>query len=98
MTILIPAYEPDERLLDLILQLHNFQLEPIVLVDDGSGPHYRGIFDMAEAFGCTVLTHEVNLGKGRALKTGFQYIQEASSAQPLRQLCNPDGLFLNYRY
>lgn len=36
MTILIPAYEPDERLLDLILQLHNFQLEPIVLVDDGS--------------------------------------------------------------
>lgn len=31
---------------------------------------------MVEAFGCTVLTHEVNLGKGHALKTGFQYIQE----------------------
>ncbi|MBW4083853.1 bifunctional glycosyltransferase family 2/GtrA family protein [Paenibacillus sp. S150] len=77
MTILIPAYEPDERLLELIVQLHNYRLEPIVLVDDGSGPAYRGVFDMAEAFGCTVLTHEVNLGKGRALKTGLRHIREA---------------------
>ncbi|WP_379146043.1 glycosyltransferase [Paenibacillus sp. sgz500992] len=76
MTILIPAYEPDKRLLELIVQLQEYQLGPIVLVDDGSGPAYRGIFDMAEAFGCTVLTHEANLGKGRALKTGFRYIQE----------------------
>ncbi|MEK4063682.1 MULTISPECIES: bifunctional glycosyltransferase family 2/GtrA family protein [Paenibacillus] len=77
MTILIPAYEPDKRLLELIVQLQEYQLGPIVLVDDGSGPAYRGIFDMAEAFGCTVLTHEANLGKGRALKTGFRYIQES---------------------
>ncbi|WP_438495150.1 glycosyltransferase [Paenibacillus sp. IHBB 3054] len=76
MTILIPAYEPDKRLLELIVKLQEYQLGPIVLVDDGSGPAYRGIFDMAEAFGCTVLTHETNLGKGRALKTGFRYIQE----------------------
>ncbi|KQO01415.1 GtrA family protein [Paenibacillus sp. Leaf72] len=77
MTILIPSYEPDHRLLDLIQQLHAFQLEPIVIVDDGSGPSYREIFEAAEASGCTVITHEVNLGKGRALKTGFGYIQEA---------------------
>jgi putative flippase GtrA len=76
MTILIPAYEPDERLLDLIVQLKEYPLGPIVLVNDGSGPAYRGIFEMAAAFGCTVLTHEANLGKGRALKTGFRYIQE----------------------
>lgn len=76
MTILIPAYEPDKRLLELIVQLQEYQLGPIVLVDDGSGPAYQGTFDMAEAFGCTVLTHETNLGKGRALKTGFRYIQE----------------------
>jgi putative flippase GtrA len=77
MTILIPAYEPDERLLDLIIKLQDYQLGPIVIVDDGSGPAYRGIFKTAEAFGCEVLTHPVNLGKGRALKTGFHYIQEA---------------------
>ncbi|WP_379160637.1 GtrA family protein [Paenibacillus sp. sgz5001063] len=77
MTILIPAYEPDERLLHLIEQLRNYQLEPIILVDDGSGPDYRGIFNIAEALGCTVLTHPINFGKGLALKTGFRYIQEA---------------------
>lgn len=77
MTILIPAYEPDERLLDLIIKLQDYQLGPIILVDDGSGSAYRGIFKTAEAFGCQVLTHTVNLGKGRALKTGFRYIQEA---------------------
>ncbi len=76
MTILIPSYEPDVRLLNLILQLQTFQLGPIVIVDDGSGQEFRGIFETAKAYGCTVLTHPVNLGKGRALKTGFQYIKE----------------------
>jgi putative flippase GtrA len=76
MTILIPSYEPDVRLLNLVMQLQTFKLGPIVIVDDGSGGEYRGIFETAEAYGCTVLTHEVNQGKGRALKTGFQYIRE----------------------
>ncbi|WP_145048104.1 bifunctional glycosyltransferase family 2/GtrA family protein [Paenibacillus xylanexedens] len=79
MTVLIPAYEPDVRLLNLILQLQTFGLGPIVIVDDGSGPAYRGIFETAEAYGCTVLTHIVNLGKGQALKTGFQHIQESNT-------------------
>ncbi|WP_434752230.1 GtrA family protein [Paenibacillus amylolyticus] len=76
MTILIPSYEPDVRLLNLVMQLQTFKLGPIIIVDDGSGPGYRGIFDTAEAYGCIVLTHEVNQGKGRALKTGFQHIKE----------------------
>ncbi|MDF9841784.1 MULTISPECIES: bifunctional glycosyltransferase family 2/GtrA family protein [unclassified Paenibacillus] len=76
MTILIPAYEPDDRLLDLIIKLQDYGLGPILIVDDGSGHAYRGLFQTAEAFGCTVLTHPVNYGKGRALKTGFRYIQD----------------------
>jgi len=76
MTILIPSYEPDARLLNLVMQLQTFKLGPIVIVDDGSGPAYRGIFQTAEAYGCTVLTHAVNRGKGQALKTGFQHIKE----------------------
>lgn len=43
MTILIPSYEPDVRLLNLVLQLQTFKLGPIVIVDDGGGPGYRGI-------------------------------------------------------
>ncbi|WP_150275584.1 bifunctional glycosyltransferase family 2/GtrA family protein [Paenibacillus tepidiphilus] len=76
MTILIPAYEPDDRLLDLIIRLKDYQLDPIVVVDDGSGPAYCGLFKTAEAFGCHVLTHAANLGKGAALKTGFHYIRD----------------------
>lgn len=74
MTVLIPAYEPDNRLLTLIEQLQTSGSGNIVVVDDGSGPDYAGIFCTAEDYGCTVLTHPVNQGKGRALKTGFQHI------------------------
>ena len=42
--IIIPAYEPDERFIDLISTL---DLEDIyiVIVDDGSGEKYKNIFD-----------------------------------------------------
>ncbi|WP_127534544.1 bifunctional glycosyltransferase family 2/GtrA family protein [Paenibacillus kobensis] len=78
MTILIPSYEPDERLLTLILQLQADNIgRPVVIVDDGSGADYRHLFEEAARLGCKVLTHERNFGKGRALKTGFRYIQSA---------------------
>ncbi|MDO3412511.1 bifunctional glycosyltransferase family 2/GtrA family protein [Saccharibacillus sp. CPCC 101409] len=83
MTILIPSYEPDVRLLNLIVELQKYGLGPIVVVDDGSGPAYRGLFETAEAYGCTVLTHEVNLGKGRALKTGFRHIKQSGVFEPI---------------
>ncbi|WP_040950876.1 bifunctional glycosyltransferase family 2/GtrA family protein [Gorillibacterium massiliense] len=76
MTILIPSYEPDTRLLGLIGQLKAACDAMILIVDDGSGPAYQGIFDSAREAGCTVLTHQTNLGKGRALKTGFSYLQQ----------------------
>ncbi|SDW36436.1 GtrA family protein [Paenibacillus sp. PDC88] len=83
MTILIPAYEPDDRLLDLIIQLLNCELGPIVVIDDGSGPAYSKIFTLVESLRCTVLTHEANLGKGLALKTGFAHIQRAGLPGPI---------------
>ncbi|NGZ77660.1 bifunctional glycosyltransferase family 2/GtrA family protein [Saccharibacillus alkalitolerans] len=83
MTILIPSYEPDVRLLNLIVKLQEFGLGPIVIVDDGSGPAYRDIFATAQAYGCTVLTHKHNLGKGCALKTGFRHIRERALRDPV---------------
>lgn len=74
MTVLIPSYEPDHRLIELIKSLRAMTEAPIIVVDDGSGERFRNIFDSVKAAGCTVLTHVVNRGKGRALKTGFQYI------------------------
>ncbi|WP_425804576.1 glycosyltransferase [Desulfitobacterium sp. Sab5] len=81
MTILIPAYEPDTRLLTLIEKIKAACNFKIVVVDDGSGEAYRGIFKAVQGYGCTVLTHETNQGKGRALKTGFQYVKETGKSE-----------------
>lgn len=76
MTILIPSYEPDERLITLIHKLKEASDASILVVDDGSGEDYRDIFDSVEKAGCTVLTHPINQGKGSALKTGFDYVRQ----------------------
>ena len=74
MTILIPSYEPDERLIMLVQELKNNHNFNIVVVDDGSGEIYNSYFEKLKEMGCIILTHEVNKGKGCALKTGFDYI------------------------
>ena len=45
----------------------------VVVVDDGSSD---GSGDVAKQAGATVLRHDVNRGKGAALKTGFQWAVE----------------------
>lgn len=73
--IIIPAYEPDEKMISLLQELKEAGLTEIVVVNDGSvGESYRRLFEQAkQEFSCTVLHHAVNLGKGRALKTAFNY-------------------------
>ena len=75
--ILIPSLEPDERLPAYIKALKAGGFAHIVVVDDGSGAAYRPIFEAVDAVEDTVvLYHEVNQGKGVALKTGYRYIME----------------------
>lgn len=73
MIVLIPSYEPDQRLVDLVGSLVAAG-QRIVVVDDGSGPTYSSVFDAVRDLGCDVVTHDVNRGKGVALKTGFARI------------------------
>ena len=68
--VLIPAYKPDERLVTLTEKLTDAKL-PVLLVDDGGGNEYAGIFERCRALGALVERHAVNMGKGRALKTGL---------------------------
>lgn len=73
--IIIPSYEPDEKLLKLLADLRKGGFQNLILVDDGSGEEYRYYFEQAEnRYGCRVMHHAVNLGKGRALKTAFNYV------------------------
>ena len=47
---------------------------PIIVVDDGSDKAvYGSIFEKVRELGATVLTHAVNMGKGRGLKTAFNH-------------------------
>lgn len=70
--VLIPAYEPDLRLVALVNQLEATLPDvPVVIVDDGSGPEYTHLFTAAAMSGAIVLTHPRNTGKGAALRTGF---------------------------
>ncbi len=85
MIVLVPAYEPDGRLLALVRDLRtagttrgDFGGGPrVVVVDDGSGPAHAALFDRVEAAGAVVLRHSPNRGKGYALRRGFAVVAEA---------------------
>ena len=73
--VIIPSYEPDGKLPALLQELSDGGFENIIIVDDGSGEAYKSIFYEADSFSSvTLLHHAVNMGKGRALKTAFDYV------------------------
>ena len=75
VSVLIPSLSPDEKLLSLLDDLRTAGFQHIVVINDGSAAEYDEYFIKAkEEYGCTVLTHAVNQGKGRALKTAFNYL------------------------
>lgn len=76
--IVIPAYEPDNRLIELLEKFNKTNIGPVILVNDGSSNYYDPIFEKAEDLirenDGVLLKHPQNMGKGRALKTAFSYI------------------------
>ena len=75
-TVIIPAYKPDEKLPGVIRELQASGITDVVVVNDGSGEAFEPVFDEVRRLGCTLLIHEVNRGKGAALKTAFRYLSD----------------------
>lgn len=70
--VVLPSLNPNEKFDRVVDGLREAGFQRILIVDDGSDERHRAHFQRAEAFPeCSVIRHEVNKGKGRALKDGF---------------------------
>lgn len=77
MIVVIPAYEPDEKLLGVLKDFTEHTDFDLVVVDDGSSEACAPVFAAAETFPrVKLLRHPCNMGKGAALKTAFTYIEQ----------------------
>jgi glycosyltransferase involved in cell wall biosynthesis len=74
ISIVIPAYNEGEAIRGTVgtilamVERESLEAAEVLVVDDGSGD---GTAEAAEAAGATVVRHPINVGYGRALKTGI---------------------------
>ena len=91
IVVIIPALNPDEKLIKLISELKD-HFNKIIVVNDGSESDrvFKKIKD-----DCIILTHGENKGKGEALKTAFKYYLDNLSRNYLGVVClDADGQHL----
>ena len=69
---IIPAYNEEKNIKEIVTRLKAVNITPLV-VDDKSEDK---TVEIAEKVGVKVLKHEVNKGKGEAIKTGVSYLLE----------------------
>ncbi|MCQ2538325.1 MAG: bifunctional glycosyltransferase family 2/GtrA family protein [Lachnospiraceae bacterium] len=73
--VVLPSLNPDYRLNLVVDGVLKEGFKNIIIVNDGSDEeHLEPFRTAAEHSEVTVLTHEVNKGKGRGLKTAFEYV------------------------
>ncbi|MBQ5590153.1 MAG: glycosyltransferase family 2 protein [Clostridia bacterium] len=87
--VLIPAYQPDNALVEIVNYLNDCNFE-IVVVDDGSGSDYKDIFS-AISEKSHIVTLQKNRGKGAALKAGMRYIRDSLPDCENFITCDADG-------
>ena len=68
ITVILPAYNEEVSIGSVVL-LTKFYADKVIVVDDGSSDRTA---EIARKAGAEVIIHEVNTGKGGALKTGFE--------------------------
>lgn len=95
ITVVIPAYKPDEKMLVTLEELVKAGFSDILVVNDGSGNEFDEIFAKVKNIPqCTLLEHEVNKGKGAALKTAFQYVLDNREDSKCVVTADADGQHL----
>lgn len=79
VVIIIPAYNPDQKFISFLKDLTEAGYDKIIIINDGSKEETQTYFTEAvERYGCDLVAHSINLGQGRAYKSGFnQYLLKA---------------------
>ena len=72
---LIPSYEPNDKLINVVDDLLQTNRFDVIVVNDGSNSSYDKYFDRIKDR-VTYLKYDNNRGKGYALKTGFKHIKD----------------------
>ena len=88
--LIVPAYKPTEDMIPMLRQFVGTDEYVPVVVNDGSGPEYDALFNRIPE-GCIRLNHEVNRGKGAALKTAIAYVLEHLPECGLAVTADADG-------
>ena len=75
ISVVLPSLDPDEKLIAVVDGLLEYGFDHIILINDGSKQENLHYFtDLAAQHPeITLLHHEVNKGKGAALKNAFNY-------------------------
>ena len=92
ITIIIPSLDPDYRLGEVVSGVIEQGFTDIVIVDDGSKPENKKYFPTGE--GITLLVHDINKGKGEALKTAIDFIHSNRPNSVGSVTCDGDGQHL----
>lgn len=73
--IVIQSYQPTEKFVKYCDKLYKAKFKTVLIVNDGSGKKYKRIYDnIKRKYKFTVIEHHSYLGKGRSLKTAFNYL------------------------
>jgi len=89
--IVVPTLNPDEQIMGNFIKSLHKTFDNILVVNDGSNVCHEDFFKFLEKDGIKVLKHSKNFGKGRALKSAFNYLL---NEQPLIEgviTCDCDG-------
>ncbi len=75
LTIVVPVYNPDEKLQKMVKGFRERGFHDIIVVNDGSDEEYMKLFTQIEG-DSTVIHCRKNREKGRAMKIAFAFCKE----------------------
>lgn len=72
LSVIIPVYNEASTLAELLRRVHEVDIpKEVLVIDDGSDEKTKALLEASALAGATLITHERNMGKGTAIRTGL---------------------------